>query len=296
MKTMKKIFLSFILIFSILLVSCTNVNTTIYTTTAITPTTPTHTTISVPTTSIQSPELPLYTLSKTDGYYYIQLTEDFVPYPSKEMTSLTIEFESFSEMRYRIENNLLTIEELSKINLWNSKNSNGIRIANLDKIYMPSLASHTTTSGYGLINSGYGMFFSEETYGGSGSFIFYNEESDFTQRLTNYTDWKDNPLITVTSVTTEEERNATVTYYKTSVAEMKRIDYVITDGTKTLYVQEKYVLKSYNDMLNISETVPQNINILGMDNGEYFEFLTSDCQSRPSFEWIKYVGITEFKN
>jgi hypothetical protein len=36
-----------------------------------------------------------------------------------------------------------------------------------------------------------------------------------------------------------------------------------------------------------------SIDIIGTDNGAYFEFMMGNFKSRPSFEWIKSIGITE---
>lgn len=284
---MKKIFLSFILIFIIFLVSCTNSITG--TTTQSTDTT-THITTEA---SIQSPELPLYTLSKINDDYYIQYSEDFVPSPGNAVSTLTIEFESLSKMRYRIKNGLLTKQNLDTINLWKTKNENGIKICNLDKLYLPVTSIPLETESVYLGKSGYEMRFKSPDNNCNGVYVYFNE-GVYLRKLNEYTDWENNPLITVTGSEVVAERNATVTYYKTSVAELKRIEYTITDGAKTLYVEEKYILKSTNTELETSDTVPSYVAILGTCEGSYFEILFGELSERPSFELISSFGITEY--
>ena len=284
---MKKSFLSLILTLTIFLISCAN------NITGVAATTSNETTHITTATSPSTPESPLYSLNKINDDYYIQLTEDFIPTPDHISSSIAIEFESFSEMRHRIKNNLLTKQELDTMNLWKAKDKNGIKICNLDKLYLPTTSIPLETESVYLGNSGYEMCFHSFDNNCNGSYVYFNENV-YLRKLNEYIDWKTNPLITITSSEVVSERNATVTYYKTSVAELKRIEYTITDGVKTLYVEEKYILKSTNTELESSDTVPCYVTILGTCEGSYFEILFGKLSERPSFELISSFGITEY--
>ena len=70
-------------------------------------------------------------------------------------------------------------------------------------------------------------------------------------------------------------------------AKSKIINYCLIDGTKTLYVNE-----SYN--CNLSESVPEFVQIWGIENGQRFHVSIRSLVSRPTIDELKAFGIREY--
>ena len=107
----------------------------------------------------------------------------------------------------------------------------------------------------------------------------------------------DNKNITVQKTENISERNAVATYYKTSVASMKKLTYDITVNNTVLHVEEEYILEIKNNVLETSETVPHDISVYGenKENGTRFFVYVSDLAERPSIEWLSCFDMEAYK-
>jgi hypothetical protein len=104
---------------------------------------------------------------------------------------------------------------------------------------------------------------------------------------------------TVTGETTMEDRNAKVVFSNTLACDLKNILYKIASGESEIYVNEKYVLRYFDESAHlldaVSETVPKSIEIFGSDGTHYWRGWFKGFKERPSVEWLSSFGLTPIK-
>lgn len=246
-----------------------------------------------------------YSITEEDGSYYLNFSDGNEPpewYSSQEAGLL---FDSLTEMQNVFLNNKLTEDQICQIKDSFSKDSQGrIQICDMNHLQQPVLSSDLALGMVELTGQNYAFFVnsihtdsvsSDSPILSAGSYFqCLTKESYDSIFERKYEDFFEQKTVHLTSTTEGPDRNSTVYDYYTNSAELRQIRYVLTVGSKTLYIDEGYRLNIVDDLLPVSDTVPSRIEIFGCDNGRYFHVYLSGFSERPSVEWLSSFGLTDF--
>ena len=198
-----------------------------------------------------------------------------------------IRFSSLKEMKNDFETGNFTEEELKDLSTL-ADDSGKVQICNLSELYEPIFPASPDDYFVELQGGGYYKFVIAytENYGYAHFYIqdkeYYDKEADTT--------WPDKSQnITITEKTTEPGRNANIYAFTTNDSSktfIKVILYTITNGDKTLFIEETY----YEE----SSSIPSSIKIVGAQQEMYFQVAISEPKVRPSVEWLSSFGIKEY--
>ena len=204
-----------------------------------------------------------------------------------------LRFDSLKDMKNAILNNGLTKEEMAIIYNSFPKNENGIRILDVRKLYAPVTPDGFKTMQVTLSGQTYAFIMQNENAVASFSYL---TKDIYTTKYGEFKNFADNSLITIQTTEKILERNATVEWYTTSVAKLKRIYYEINVGETKLTVEEEYVIEHQESFVKTSETVPSTVTIYGENesDGTYFQVYLSYLSERPSVEWLSFFALEEY--
>ena len=238
-----------------------------------------------------------YSIIEENGSYYLNFSDGNEPPKEYSSQLATMMFDSLAEMQDTFLNNKLTEGQINQIKDVFPKDLQGrIQICDMNRLQQPVLPSNLTLGTLGLAGDRYSFFVNSVISSSSihGSFHCLTKEDYDDMFERDYENYFEKNTIHLTSTTEEPDRNSTVYDYTTSAGTLRRIRYAITQGSKTLYIDESYRLSMKDDSLPVSDTVPKSISIYGCDNGEYFNVYLSGFSERPSVEWLSSFGLTDF--
>ena len=116
-------------------------------------------------------------------------------------------------------------------------------------------------------------------------------DTQFNKYIVNYAD----AASVVISDRTIEDRNAREFIYTNNSGKYKQFLYQIESDGRTLYIQEMYRLESNYDRF-VSETVPENVQILCKEDGVSWFTYFNGFEERPSIEWLTSFGVKSLAN
>lgn len=125
-------------------------------------------------------------------------------------------------------------------------------------------------------------------------YVMCVDEESYNQNFSyHYLNYPDSKFHSVNSDTTTSERNARLVDSDTSQVNFKTLLYELpTTSGNTLYVQEQFLLRWFNDPTGeTSETIPDQIRFFGNWNGNYFYGWLHEFEERPSVEWLSSFGL-----
>lgn len=198
-----------------------------------------------------------------------------------------IVFDSINEMIDDIKTGNFSQNELDILASFPRNNENQIQICNINELYVPILPNDLSVEKVFWRGMDYCFLLNLTNGTGRRRMHVYTPEkfqeaTDIARNFPNATECK------VQSISTEAERNATVTYYINGIGkESKHIYYNITKEAKTLHIVENYILEE-------SKNTPNSVRIYGSDNGVYFYYWLASLTERPSVEWLSQFGIREY--
>ena len=246
-----------------------------------------------------------YSIIEENGSYYLNFSDGNEPPEEYSSQSATVDFDSLAEMQDAFLNNKLEEYQINQIKDIFPKDSQGrIQIWDMNNLQQPTLPFDLVLGSVGLTGQRYVFFVnsihadsvsSESPIQSAGSYFQCLMKESYDEYFKRkYEDFFEKKTVHLTSTTAGPDRNSTVYDYYTNAAELRQIRYVLTVGSKTLYVDESYILSIIDDLLPVSDTVPSSIEIFGCDNGRYFHVYLSGFSERPSVEWLSSFGLTDF--
>lgn len=237
-----------------------------------------------------------YTITSTGNDYYLNIksvsgVDRSEHFDACIFTAAGMSFESMDEMRTKLIENKLTEQELSQLQHGFRYDDTGtMSIFNITDPLVPTLPAQVTVkSVYWSGNSySYSLKYSDI---GSGYIHCYTEEIFTRNYDEDYVNFLDNPLFTLVEKKEISDQNATEYYYTTSKGYFKTVQYMLKRGSKTVFVSEKYVLETDNDLCDESDTVPYQISLYIFDNKNVCEVKLFDPISRPAKEFLLSFGV-----
>ena len=236
-----------------------------------------------------------YSIMESNGEHYFDFKGDVDLSAESGQTSAAIPgsggiaFKSVKAMRDRLVNGGFSRQQISDMKYFARTSAGDIAVCNVNALWdvvLPKELSLEWVKWYGL------------TY----NFRLLGDDLEGTLYITSENDYKlmqkrrtleETNNRKITSVETEPERNATVITFESSVASSgKQIEYGYEDNGFTITVYEIYYEDYYDD--HRSEKVPFIITVMGEGNGIYYYWSIGGFTERPSYEWIKSIGVTPY--
>ena len=238
-------------------------------------------------------EMP-YSIHVENGEYFLVFKDHFEVAESDETDeqklARSIRFETIEEMKNDFETGNFSERELEIISEWREEDEEKVQICNLSSLYTARCPSDLTVSSIGWYGGDGYLITMRADADGPKALMSYGVTPEYNEeRIELYSNYEENPRITVKAVSFDLERNATIYEYITSVIEReyKLIVYSIGEGTEMLYVVETYDVMS-------NDEVPSSIEIYGQEQGKYFRLDITNLQERPSVEWLSQFGLKEY--
>lgn len=199
----------------------------------------------------------------------------------------SIYFASVEEMINDINTGNFSDEELYYLSHYPKDDFGRIRVCNMDELLVPVVPAPLELTGIIWNGQWYtyvlGRNDDDTTYKMLLDTREQHEETiDFDANFASKT------TCDVHSQTTEEDRNATVTYYTNLLGkDCKGVYYTVGEGEGTVHVWEDYAFVDEAYKL-------EYIHIICSDNGVYFHYYSTSETDRPSMEWLSQFGIREY--
>lgn len=239
-----------------------------------------------------------YSIVQRDGQYYLvfddpSIYKNLVNGKSHLMLAVP-HFDSVKELRDTVLN--------GKLNAWDKyitlsghqKEKIGVPICDFYHLYVPSLPQGGSVGGVSWGGETYSCSIDFEN-GISGYYRFDTEDGYNQIYASEYEAFFDRELITVTKKGQTEDGKE-VTYYSTSAGEFKRIRYSLSDGKRTMVVDEDYYLKLDRTEDPVSDTVPASIRLYCMEDNLYYDIYLSGFTEKPAESWLLEFGITLYED
>ena len=125
-----------------------------------------------------------------------------------------------------------------------------------------------------------------------GAFVLRDEATYQREFERNYTEYHDRENVTISKTETEGQKK--VTYYSTSRAEFKTIQYALNSGGKQCYILREYILPSESSVLQPSETIPYAIVLFCVEDGQYYTVSLLELTEDPTDEWLLKFGLEKY--
>lgn len=230
----------------------------------------------------------------TDGYYVTFLPEYHPSSGTTDMQTADIEFDSMQDFAATVVGGDLSDYQKAKIYTVFPRDEKGTMtcdFGNLQEARLPIGMHNKNVSWTGVI---YTQSFSSDQ-SGFGNVAVYPKDKYEEKYQKDYENRLKVPSISIMKEEKISDRDATLIYYNTQLAEMKCVRYVLVDGNKTYVVEEEYFLSAvYVDESLISDSIPYRINMYCTDGTNYYVIDIYHVDSRPTEEWLLSFGLTKF--
>ncbi|MBQ8742803.1 MAG: hypothetical protein IJZ03_09180 [Clostridia bacterium] len=235
----------------------------------------------------------------TDGKKYFLIFKNEDEYASDDNAceeAPSISFASVDEMKEKVLGGKLSENEILTMSQFKKNEIGRIEIIDFSSIRTPSLPTNSDINGVNWTGDSYSVSFKSEicSYG----IIHVLDKDAFdTAFKRNYEDvLHNNKLVNIHKTEKVTDRNATVYHYTTHAGELKEIRYSIKLKDGELFIRETYRISMKDNSVQVSDTIPSGIDILGDFDGYYFDVFISVLNERPSAEWLSSFGTTENDN
>lgn len=236
-------------------------------------------------------EMP-YSIFVENGEYFLDFGDGCTSSNdngSKEDIELVriVRFSTVQEMINDIKTGNFSAEEMDIIKGFRKNEEGLVQICNLSSLYSATYPSTFTSQSIAWVGTGYYIDITTGENGPEALLVFKSQER-FEYDIDFYRNFEEQRRITVTSVSSDLERNATVyEYLNYAGKESKAYFYVIGEGDDALYIWEQYSAEE-------GYSTPNEIAVWGQEQGRYFKVIISNLQDRPSVEWLSQFGIRKY--
>lgn len=233
-----------------------------------------------------------YTITDIEGTCYLNYAEGNTPsigndeYPSQQIGFLS--FSSIDELYRVFANNMFSEEQIEIMKQAFSHGEHGIVVPNIHQLLVPVLPEGMQIAGVGLTDNVYTYSVQTENSNLGCGVKFASEGLYRALYEKNYTEYFLNEKFF--DITSEEgifdETNCLIYEYQTAVVTKRTYQIQVQDNEKTVSILIHYVTESSNQYVEVSETIPDSINIFYEKNGQYMILHLYNFDSEPSLDWL----------
>lgn len=237
-----------------------------------------------------------YIIMRDGDGYKLLLTEHGRTFDSGSAFFGPLAFSSVQQMKSKILTGEFTQQEASYLKRLDPGGSLYKYCIDFDDLYEAVLPQGVRQTQIAWSGKFYNFYFSH-SYSDSVGYINPIDGSSFRhyREYVNESYYKDQDEDNVYLGSSQiSDRNATAHYFsRKSYAPVSTTNYVdlwyeLTDGEKTLYVQECFKLSKHN------RYVPYKINILGKQGDAYYHIYLGSLKSRPTEDWLLSFGLKPY--
>ena len=239
-----------------------------------------------------------YSIIKQGGHCYIVFDEDskYQKVAPGSMAVGDVRFSSISEFVDAVTKGTLNENQLKVVANFKKDEAGRVHTCDFTNLYSPALPSDWDISA---------VYWSGLTY----AFSLSNEEESFANFLycskdtynrtfeSEYTDFFERKLISVTKTEYLSGNQKVATYYSTSAGNFLKIRYTLSIGDKTFMVDKKYRLSEHevSDVTNLS-VAPTDITMYCVEKNQNYIIYIHDLVTNPTDEWLLQFGIKKYSN
>ena len=232
-----------------------------------------------------------YHLTKEDGHYYIQY--DIAPNANKqhfiEYFAPNYPFRSVKEMKDTIINGSFTQEQHDYLIKALSNINGRVYVFDIDDLHEATYPTDLDMTLY-FHGGSYSWRTNKDDDDSLSVSMYFTSEEIFASNRDLEDSLRSSKNTEVTSVTTTEDRDATIIdYIRFNGDVIKAIIYTIETDEKTLVIVEEHYIE-YED----KSQKPYEVTIYGHEADEYFSVRLYNLTERPSVEWLSQFGIKEY--
>ena len=241
-----------------------------------------------------------YTLKTVDGVHYIEVGSEYAP--SKEdlkfnVAAPSLSFSTMDEMVDTVLNKKLDERQLKVVYRFLKDENGRIRTVDFTNLAVPVVPeNHTLSSKVSWSGRSYG--FNVKGENDVLGFVACMTTDKFEGLVSSsYKQIYENEKRTITKEEKVEDRNATVVYSSTTVADLKNIIYSFQQGDTQYTVFEQYTLRNDNPssyIYIISDVIPERVDVYVRKGDLCVEFQIRYLSERPSMECIKQFNVTKY--
>ena len=233
-----------------------------------------------------------YSVMDRDGEYYFDFKEDVDLSGGGQQTgaanpgSSGVNFGSVKAMHDRIVNGGFSAATLSGMAGWAKTTDGKVAVCNVNALWDAYLPQDLSVAHVNWCGQTYAFVLQSDDLEGR---LCLTTESGY-QRMKEIYEIEETNNLKFTSVEQVAERDATVITYESQVASSgKQIRYTYEKDGFTVTILENYFF-DYSE----TETVPFIVNGMAEGNGIYYYWSVGGFTERPSYEWIKSIGLKPY--
>ena len=232
---------------------------------------------------------------KIEDKYYLNFSDgNTIEYTGEDSyESANINFATINDFKSTIISNSYTNDQIYNIKKVFRKDSNGIKICDLNTFYAPIMPKDSEILSVGWSGERYGYIISDlkKTY----ISLMYEIDESYNEIIAyEIEDFYSRPTVNRTKIITEVKDNIeyTINYYTTKYGEFKNIEYQLISEEGIKYtIKEQYWLSHIDSSLSVSEDIPKSIYIFGKGEDLYFYCFMSGLTEKPSLQKILSYGL-----
>lgn len=232
-----------------------------------------------------------YSVMERNGEYYFDFKEAVDLSTASQQTgaatagSSGVNFGSVKAMRDRIVNGGFSAATLSGMAGWAKTTDGDVAVCNVNALWDAYLPQDLELAHVNWSGQTYAFVLQSDDLEGR---LCLTTESGYKRMQEILIIDKESNNLKFTSVEQVAERDATVITYESSVASSgKQIRYTYEENGFTVTILEDYFFDQ-------SETVPFVVTGMAEGNGIYYYWDVGGFTERPSYEWIKSIGLKPY--
>lgn len=232
-----------------------------------------------------------YSIMERNGEYYFDFKEDVDQSTANGQMDAAIPgsdgfiFGSVKVMRDRIVNGGFSAANLSAMSGWAKTADGKVAVCDVNALWDAYLPQDMPLACVRWFGRDYSFVFENDDLEGR---LYFATESIY-RRMQQIYELEETENCKFISVEQVAERDATVITFESQVASSgKQISYTYTENGFTVTIFEEY-LYDYSD-----ETVPFIVIGMAEGNGIYYYWSVGGFTERPSYEWIKSIGLKPY--
>lgn len=231
-----------------------------------------------------------YSVMESNGEYYLSFNDNINITTGSTQTGAatpgtTITFKSVKDMRDAIVNGDFSSAQLTGMQNFAKASNGSVAVCNVNELWDVVYPQDLSLEWISWTGPTYCFRLSNDVLEGN---VYFTSKSNYEKRMRRAV-YEETETFKFTSIEADPERNGTIMTYESQKTgrKGKQIVYTYSENGFDFTVSEKYFFEH-------SETIPFLITTMAEGNGIYYYWNIGGFTERPSYEWIKSIGVTPY--